>query len=87
MQADFWLHPSSWKNKAEILQNEPRMNVFPLWLNDNIYQNSKRTGKNGSSDFYESAAVYPDLVLSDLILIFHPEILPRHNFVYYEPLK
>ncbi|MCL2283560.1 MAG: ABC transporter substrate-binding protein, partial [Fibromonadales bacterium] len=82
-KAQFWLHPSLWTSKAEILRNDPRMTM----LNGEIYQSSKRIGKNGSRDFYESAVAYPDLVLADLIFIFHPEILPHHKFVYYEPLK
>jgi len=86
-QAEFWLHPSFWTSKAEILQNEPRMNMLALWQNGKIYQSSKRIGKNGSRDFYESAVAYPDLVLADLIFMFHPKILPHHKFVYYEPLK
>ena len=86
-QAEFWLHPSLWASKAEIMQNEPRMQMFPSWQNNKIYQSSKLTGKNGSRDFYESAVAYPDLVLADLIFIFHPEILPNHSFVYYELVK
>jgi len=86
-QAEFWLHPSLWRGKAEIMQNEPRMSMFSSWQNNKIYQSSKRTGKNGSRDFYESAVAYPDLVLADLIFIFHPEILPQHRFVYYELVK
>ncbi|MDR2732439.1 MAG: ABC transporter substrate-binding protein [Fibromonadaceae bacterium] len=87
MQAEFWLHPSLWASKAEIMRNEPRMAMFPLWQTGKIHQSSKRTGKNGSRDFYESAVAYPDLVLADLISIFHPEVLPEHKFVYYEPVK
>jgi len=86
-QAEFWLHPSLWTSKTEILQNEPRMSILAPWQNGKIYQSSKRIGKNGSRDFYESAVTYPDLVLADLIFIFHPEILPGHKFVYYEPVK
>jgi len=86
-QAEFWLHPSLWASKAEIAQNEPRMSIFSSWQSNKIYQSSKRTGKNGSRDFYESAVAYPDLVLADLIFIFHPEILPEHKFVYYELVK
>ena len=82
-KAEFWLHPSLWTSKAEILQNDSRMTM----ISGKIYQSSKRTGKNGSKDFYESAVAYPDLVLADLIFIFHPEILPLHKFVYYESLK
>jgi len=83
-QAEFWLHPSLWTSKAEIMQNEPRISMLPLWQNGKIYQSSKRIGKNGSRDFYESAVANPDLVLADLISIFHPEIMPGHDFVYYE---
>jgi iron complex transport system substrate-binding protein len=87
MQAEFWLHPSLWTSKAEILQNESRISTLPLWQSGKIYQNSKRIGKNGSRDFYESAVVNPDLVLADLIYIFHPEILPEHKFVYYKGVE
>jgi iron complex transport system substrate-binding protein len=87
MQAEFWLHPSLWTSKAEIMQNEPRISMLPLWQSGKIYQSSKRISKNGSRDFYESAVANPDLVLTDLISIFHPEILPEHDFVYYKRIE
>jgi iron complex transport system substrate-binding protein len=87
MQAEFWLHPSLWASKAEIMQNEPRMAALPFWQSGKIYQNSKRAGKNGSRDFYESGVANPELVLADLIFIFHPGFLPEHKFVYYEQLE
>jgi iron complex transport system substrate-binding protein len=87
MQAEFWLHPSLWVSKAEVMQNEPRMSTFPFWQSGKIYQSSKRIGKNGSRDFYESGVANPELVLADLIFIFHPEVLPGHKFVYYESVK
>jgi iron complex transport system substrate-binding protein len=87
MQTEFWMHPSLWTSKAEIMQSEPRISMFPLWKSGKIYQSSKRIGKNGSRDFYESAVANPDLVLSDLISIFHPEILPKHDFVYYKRVE
>jgi len=87
VQAEFWLHPSLWTSKAEIMQNEPRISMLRLWQSGKIYQSSKRTGKNGSRDFYESAIANPDLVLADLIFIFHPKILPKHDFVYYERVE
>jgi len=61
--------------------------MLPLWQSGKIYQSSKRIGKNGSRDFYESAVANPDLVLADLIYIFHPEILPEHDFVYYKTVE
>ncbi len=37
--------------------------------------------------FYENSPVEPEVVLADLIKIFHPELLPNHIPVYYELLK
>lgn len=37
--------------------------------------------------FYEEIPVAPEVVLADLIKIFHPELVPQHKAVYYELLK
>ena len=37
--------------------------------------------------FYESMPVEPEIVLADLIAIFHPQLLPDHTPRYYELLK
>lgn len=37
--------------------------------------------------FYENTPVEPEVVLADLIKIFHPDLLPEHVPVYYELLK
>ena len=37
--------------------------------------------------FYESMPAEPDIVLADMIKVFHPEILPDHEPVYYDILK
>jgi len=37
--------------------------------------------------FYENTPVEPEVVLADLLKIFHPELLPEHTPVYYELLK
>lgn len=37
--------------------------------------------------FYENTPVEPEVVLADLIKIFHPSLLPEHIPVYYELLK
>ena len=42
---------------------------------------------SGSNDFWESAIARPDLILSDVIAILHPEILPDYQLFYAEKLK
>ncbi|MDR2882481.1 MAG: ABC transporter substrate-binding protein [Alistipes sp.] len=37
--------------------------------------------------FYESTPVEPDVVLADFIKVFHPELVPDHEPVYYKLLK
>ena len=37
--------------------------------------------------FYESMPVEPEVVLADLIAVFHPQLLPNHTPRYYELLK
>ena len=51
-----------------------------------VYNNNARTNAAGGNDYYESAVVNPDLVLRDLVKIFHPELV-EEDFVYYKQLK
>ncbi len=37
--------------------------------------------------FYEQTPVEPDVVLADFIKVFHPELVPEHNPVYYKLLR
>ena len=48
--------------------------------------NNARTNAAGGNDYYESAVVNPDLLLRDLVKIFHPELV-EEDFVYYKQLK
>jgi len=40
----------------------------------------------GGNDYWESGLLYVDELLADLIVIFHPEILPTRALKYYKPL-
>ena len=54
--------------------------------NGYVYNNNARTNAAGGNDYYESAVVNPDLLLRDLVKIFHPELV-EEDFVYYKQLK
>ena len=41
----------------------------------------------GGSDYWESAVARPDLLLSDMIKVFHPELLPDYELFYMQKLK
>ena len=87
LKADFWMVPSTAKTRDEILQADQRYADFKAFKNGNIYNIFGRYTEGGGNDYYESAVVNPHIVLKDNIKIFHPELLPNHELVFYNRLK
>ena len=86
--ADYWLNFSqSWKNKKDLLAEDNRYADFKAVKNGNLFNNNARLKENGGNDYWEAGISNPDVVLSDLIKIFHPEILPNHQLVYYQKIN
>ncbi|MFR9648960.1 MAG: ABC transporter substrate-binding protein [Rikenellaceae bacterium] len=83
--ADFWRIVNSYNGEYSydvLLSSDGRYADFkPLKNRGVIYCNLRQ------SPFYESTPIEPEVVLSDLIKIFHPELLPTHEPVYYKLLK
>jgi iron complex transport system substrate-binding protein len=72
--ADFWIGPSI-GSKSELLAIESRCALLKSFRNGNVYQFGKRINPNGGLDYYESGVMHPDILLKDLIWVFHPELL------------
>lgn len=85
--ADFWIGTSTVNSKNELIGQDTRYASFAPYPEDKIYNYNKRIGPNGGYDFFESGYSRPDLVLSDLIKILHPELLPEYETVYFQQLK
>ncbi len=85
--ADFWINVGYYNDLASLQANDARYANFAAFKNGNVWNNNKRSNANGGNDYYESAITEPDVVLADLIAIFHPELMPEHEFVYYQQLK
>ncbi len=85
--ADFWINVGYVSDLASLQANDARYADFAAFKNGKIWNNNKRANANGGNDYYESAVAEPDVVLADLIAIFHPELLADHEFVYYQQLK
>ncbi|WP_372638453.1 ABC transporter substrate-binding protein [Fodinibius sp.] len=87
LEADVWLHPGTAKTKEDILAKDERFRDFKSFQTGEIYHNYRRSTPSGANDFWESGVVRPDLVLADLIKIFHPEIAGDHDFYYYDNVE
>lgn len=87
LRADYWLVPSTAKTLDEIIQADRRYADFKSFKDQNIYNIFGQYTPGGGNDYYESAIVAPHIVLKDMVKIFHPEVLPEHELVYYNRLK
>ncbi len=85
--AEVWIGTSTFKSKSEMLVADGRYEEFSPFKKGNVYNYSKKRSPSGAFDYFESAYARPDLVLSDLIKILHPELLPEYETVYFEQLK
>ncbi len=89
LTADYWLNVGmmSVDSKQSVLAKDVRYADFKAFKTGRLYSYTKRVNSRGSNDFWESGAVNPHLVLADLIRILHPDLLPKHQLVYYQQLK
>lgn len=84
--ADFWIGPAQFTSYSEMKEASPHYNQFEAFQNRNVFTFSSQKGETGGVIFYELAPNRPDLVLKDLISIFHPELLPEYRTTFYKPL-
>lgn len=85
--ADFWVNVGFVFSLDDLKAMDARYADFAAFQNGNVWNNDAKTSPAGGNDYYESAVAYPEIVLADLIKIFHPELLPDHELVYYRQLK
>jgi len=86
LQADFWLNSGDAATKMDILSVDQRFGLLPLFTGDNIYNNNNLLSPSGGNAFFESGVVEPHIILSDIIYILHPQLLPSHQLKYYRKL-
>jgi iron complex transport system substrate-binding protein len=86
-RADFWINPSGYRSMRALLSADQRFGKFSPVNNDKVYNNTRQVSPSGGNAIWESGIAHPDDVLADLIHIFHPDLMPDHEFVYYERLK
>jgi iron complex transport system substrate-binding protein len=88
LEADFWLNPDqlAWLTLDDVLAADARYGGFAAFENGSIYNNNLAMNEFGWADYYESGLANPDLILADLIAIFHPPLMPDHELIYYRRL-
>ena len=81
-RSDFWLNFGAINSLDELKSAAPRFVDVKAVREGHIYNNTKRTNNGGGSDFWESGAVRPDLILNDLVQILHHEATTEELYYY-----
>lgn len=85
-EADVWINVGSVRSLGDMRRQFPKFADMPCVQRGAVYNSDKRSHPAGGNDYWESGVMNPDLVLRDLIKIFHPELIAE-EFVYYRQLE
>jgi iron complex transport system substrate-binding protein len=81
--ADVWINGGGWTSLAAMLEDEPRYIAFKAYRQKHVWVYERRLTPAGGNDYWSRSVSHPDVVLADLIKIFHPSLLPEHSFEWY----
>lgn len=89
LKADYWINVGfdAKDTRASISGMDKRYSDFKSFKNGKVFGYTARVNTRGSNDYFESGNMKPDVILADLVHIFHPNLLPDHQLVYYRQLK
>lgn len=86
LKADYWIHPGTTENMKELKAKDSRYRHIPAVKNGRVYNNNKLMTEQGGNPFWERGLMEPQVILKDLITIFHPHLFPERETVYYQKL-
>lgn len=85
--ADFWVGVATYNSLDEIKQADERYAQFKAFKEGNVYSYNARMGAAGGNQYLELGYLRPDLILGDLIKIFHPEVIKDEGLYFHKKLK
>lgn len=85
--SDFWISPSQFTSYSAMQESNRHYEQFSAFQHKKIFTFARTVGETGGLWYYELGPSRPDLVLKDLIHIFHPGVLPDHQTFFFKPLE
>lgn len=86
LDCDIWLGPRV-NSLSELSAIDKRYDLFKAYKSSNIYTFNNRLSPSGGNDYWETGIANPDIILYDVIKIFHPSLVPNHKLFYYKKLS
>ena len=81
--ADVWINGGGWKSLTAMVQDEPRYGALKAYQRGEVWVYERPQNAAGGNDYWTRSITHPDLVLADLLKIFHPSLVPFHEFDWY----
>ncbi len=85
--AEFWIAPGDFSSLKEMTDSNPHYSEFASFQNKKVYSYGVNKGAKGGILYFELSPTRPDLVLKDLLKIFHPELLPDYKPYFFQRLE
>ncbi len=80
--ADVWVG-SNCHTLQELAATDDKHTWFNAYQTGEVYNFYRRTTPAGANDFWEAGTVHPEYILSDLIWVLYPELLPTDYTPYF----
>ena len=84
--SDIWLN-CNFNSIADLVKADSKHALFRPVALKQVYNFNKRLLPSTANDFWESAVARPDILLSDVISILHPDLLPGYQLVYAQKMQ
>ena len=85
--ADIWINCSLyWPTLDAAKSEDARFAEFKSFKNGEVWNYSRITNANGGFEYFERGVTRPDLILADLMKIFHPNLSKKHDFAWYQKI-
>ncbi|MDT0676307.1 ABC transporter substrate-binding protein [Autumnicola musiva] len=85
--AKYWISAGQFTTYEELFADSEHYRQFEAVKNRNVYSVSLVKGETGGVVYYELGPQRPDLVLKDLISIFHPNLMPDYQRTFFKALE
>lgn len=86
-RADFWIAPSQFTTYEDLANANNHYLKFNAYNKKKMFTYSATKGPTGGLLYFELAPQRPDIVLKDLVHIFHPELQPNYIPYFFKPLE
>ncbi|GGF41863.1 ABC transporter substrate-binding protein [Echinicola rosea] len=87
LNADIWISTAEFGTLKQMEKADSRYTQFNAFKTGNVYTFAKTRGATGGLEYFELGYTRPDIILKDLIKIFHPGLLPDYKPYFYQKLN